>query len=510
MSTDESSYWCTRSDASDVLGAYDGLESWTLHATALTDRDEQAIVSVHERLHHELQHSTPWGLVARFSADLARLGVLSEQLRLLFRFCRESARLVHETYATTLSVGNDPFALELLEQSPDYKVYFDQGTRLSAGTEWEAGRFQVDALLRAAMSPAALEPAYAGGFTRLRTRDLNGPDTRPDARLTTILSLDLPRFRPHGLGPGSTPDELGVFFDEVADFLTRNGVPTLRTAPVRELIDDLFEDIAALSPELRARIELDSVRAPIPDDIEEHQRERIRLHDTGPLPLEIVPESEIAARAADFARDHEQLGAHVLLVWARADLLARQFARPNALEERAGFVVALQAAGYDSEGRAVARLGLFDTESPADVARAFTLPVVCLTTAASLTDAPGSARSDHIDTIYAIADLPIVSQLVHTFKQKAHVNWMRADVDGDRKLHVFAFTVSVLPGIVWLQLTGEAGRHYLQRWLTSLGPEQAESRPEEFTALLPGIDAAVQHVVSAWWIIDQQGGRAHV
>ncbi|MFF3333189.1 hypothetical protein ACFYWX_27160 [Streptomyces sp. NPDC002888] len=494
---------------SDVLGAYDGLEAWTLHATALTDRDEQVVVSLHERLHHELQHTTPWGLVARFSADLARLGVLTERLRLLFRFCRESSRLVHETYATTLSIGDDTAALRFLGEGSDYRRYFDQGRRLLGGLDWETGRFRVDAVLRAAMAPAALEPAYAGGFEAVRTRDLNAPDTRPDARLETILALDLPQFGPQGLGPHSGPDELGVFFDEVAECLTRQGLPTLRTAPVRALIDDLFEDVARLSPELRARMELDTVRDPVPDDIEEHQRERIRLHDTGPLPLEIVPQAEIAARAADFARHHDRLGKHVLLVWARADLLARQFARPNALEQREGFVVALQAAGHDSEGRAVARLGLLETDNPAEAVRAFTLPVVCLSTAASLADAPGTARSDGIDTIHAVADLPIVSQLVHTFRQKAHVTWMRSDVDGDRKLHLFSYTVSVLPGIVWLQLTGEAGRHYTQRWLTSLGPDQAEHRPEAFTELLPGIDAAVQHVVSAWWIIDQQGGRSH-
>ena len=157
----------------------------------------------------------------------------------------------------------------------------------------------------------------------------------------------------------------------------------------------------------------------------------------------------------------------------------------------------------------MARLGLLETDNPAEAVRAFTLPVVCLSTAASLTDAPGTARSDGIDTIHAVADLPIVSQLVHTFQQRARVTWMRSEVDGDRKLHLFSYTVSVLPGIVWLQLTGEAGRQYTQRWLTSLGPDQAEHRPEAFTELLPGIDAAVQHVVSAWWIIDQQGGRSH-
>lgn len=111
---------------------------------------------------------------------------------------------------------------------------------------------------------------------------------------------------PTGLSGRSTPDELGTYFDEIAQMLTDHGIPTLLTAAVRELVDALFEDVAALSPELRSRLELDTKREPIGDDLEEHSRERIVLHDTGPLPLEVVPMAEIGKRAADFARAHEQ------------------------------------------------------------------------------------------------------------------------------------------------------------------------------------------------------------
>jgi hypothetical protein len=206
---------------------------------------------------------------------------------------------------------------------------------------------------------------------------------------------------------------------------------------------------------------------------------------------------------------HERLGRHVALVWARADLLARQFRHPNGLDGRTGFVVALQATGYNQAGEPVARLGVFDTDSPGDVAAAFSLPLVCLTTAASLIDAPGTARSDGIPTIYAIADLPIVGQLTHTFQQQAHVTWTRLSLEGGRKLHVFAYQVSALPGIIWLQFTSEAGRHYVTRWLESLCDRLARHDPGAFADHLAEVDVAVQHIVSAWWILDQQGGRSH-
>jgi hypothetical protein len=416
---------------------------------------------------------------------------------------------VHETYATLLSTGNDARALRLLDESADYRSFYDNGQRLTCGLDWEEGRFLADALLRACMAPRHLAGLCTGGFRGLRIANLNTSVVRPDVRLTAALGLNLPPVRPAGLGTSSTPDELGEYFDEVARVLTDRGLPTLHTQAVRDLIDALFDDVAHLSPDLRGRLELDTKRSPIEDDMDEHSRERIVLHDSGPLPLEIVPMAELGSRAADFIRMHERLGRHVALVWARADLLARQFRHPNGLDGRTGFVVALQATGYNQAGGAIARLGIFDTESPGDVAAVFSLPLVCVTTAASLIDAPGTARSDGIKTIYAITDLPIVAQLTHTFHQQAHVTWTGLSLEGGRRLHVFAYKVSALPGIIWVQFTGEAGRHYVTRWLQSLGDRLVRHDPDAFSDQLVEVDVVIQHVVSAWWVIDQQGGRSH-
>lgn len=506
----EPSYWCARAGGAEVLGTYDGLESWTIHAATILEERAQAIVSIHERLHHELQHTTPWGLVTRFAADLARLDVDARRLTRLFRFCRAEARVVHETYATLLSTGDDQSALDLLGDSPDYRGFYDSGLRLTGGLGWEEGRFLADALLRACMAPQYLAGFRPGGFRELRITPLNASVVRPDARLAALLDLGpMPAVRPAGLHSGSTPDELGEYFDEVAQILTGCGLPTLRTQAVRALVDALFDDVADLSPELRERLELDSRRSPVEDDMEEHSRERIVLHDSGPLPLEVVPMSELASRAADFVRTHDSLGQHIALVWARADLLARQFRQPNGLDGRGGFLVAAQATGHDETGKAIARLGIFDTDSPGEVASAFTMPVICLTTAASLVDAPGTARSDGIQTMYAVADLPIVAQLSYTFRQQAHVTWTRLHLTGGRRLHVFAYKVSALPGIIWLQFTGEAGRHYVTRWLQSLGNERARHDPDGFESQRAELEAVIQHVVSAWWIVDMQGGRTH-
>lgn len=120
----EPSYWCARSGAAEILGSYDGLEAWTLYAARVLERDAQAVVSIHERLHHELQHTTPWGLITRFAADLARLDLDAPRLTRLFRFCRAEARTVHETYATLLSTGDDASALRLLDDSAEYRGFY--------------------------------------------------------------------------------------------------------------------------------------------------------------------------------------------------------------------------------------------------------------------------------------------------------------------------------------------------------------------------------------------------
>ena len=209
-------------------------------------------MGIYRVLHNELQHTTPWGLVTRFAADLARLDVDAQHLTRLFRFCRGEARVVHETYATLLSTGDDQSALDLLGDSADYRGFYDSGLSLTCGLGWEEGRFLADALLRACMAPQYLAGFRPGGFRELRITPLNAFVVRPDAWLAALLDLGpMPAVPPAGLHSSSTPDELGEYFDEVAQILTDRGLPTLRTQAVRALVDALFDDVADLSPELR-------------------------------------------------------------------------------------------------------------------------------------------------------------------------------------------------------------------------------------------------------------------
>jgi hypothetical protein len=52
-----------------VLGSHDGVMSWTLRIGAERSSEEQQLVSRHERLHHELHESTPWGLLMAVAAS---------------------------------------------------------------------------------------------------------------------------------------------------------------------------------------------------------------------------------------------------------------------------------------------------------------------------------------------------------------------------------------------------------------------------------------------------------
>ncbi|MEV0570318.1 hypothetical protein [Dactylosporangium sp. NPDC050588] len=456
------------------------------------------MVSVHERLHHELQHTTSWGLLTRFAKDLAEHGVAPDRLLRLFRFGRDRARQVHEVYATTLSVKDDPHGQEFLHEAPSYRDHYERGRALMGGLDFDAGRFVMDALLRCCMAPAALLPIMRNGFDTLRIADLAGDDVLPDQRLERLSAMRLPPMSPDGLTSTSSPAELDVFYDSVARELNGLGLPTLDTAGRREFLGHLLDEIERLAPSLRQRIEIDEVREPVPDDMEEHEREVLLLRDGGALPVEVVPVADLAERAADLVSHHPALGAHVVVLWVRADLLDRQLSWPGALTGKNEFVVAVAAAGP------AARVCRFPVAEPGPVLSAFTMPTVCLSTAATLMSAPAEASPAGITRLYALVDRPVLPFLL----REGPVAWNVGRISGPRRLHLIVYGASAFPGVVWFQITGDAGRAYLLRWLQSRGEDEAPRRPAEFKGLHDELDAVVKHVLSTWYVVGQHEEKA--
>src|SRR5689334_12121429 len=114
--------FASATNGAGTLGRHDGIGFWSLHTARIGDHDAQSLVSAHERLHHELVMSTPWGLLT------SALGTLGEARpnRTIFedmflRACSWSTT-VHETYATYFSVGPDADTVNGLEG--DYLGYY--------------------------------------------------------------------------------------------------------------------------------------------------------------------------------------------------------------------------------------------------------------------------------------------------------------------------------------------------------------------------------------------------
>lgn len=498
----EAGYWCVA--AGERLGVYDGHERWSVFAGGLTDPDLQVTVSLHERLHHELQHTTPWGVVCSLAFELARMGVQRERFLRLARFGREAARTVHETYATTLSVG---LTLERSESIPaGYRTYLETGRRLAPPGEWESGRFQVDAALRVCMAGTPLSAARQ--LATLRVVDLDVPSALPDLRLSWLTDevvASLPHPEAFGLRGSPDPSDLDHYYDAVVAVVNGAGLPTMTSGEVWETLEGFIAEVSALAPSLGERISVDHVRSLPSDDLDQHERERLYLHDR-PLPLEVVPASHLAERAADFARSHRVLGQHVLFVWLRPDEIRAQFSGAALPEWTSDSpLVAAMAVGYDVDGNPLARLSPIPEVDPGHMARAMTTPAVFLTTASTLLVSPPDLDLDGIAPFFGILDGPLLQRVVARYGARVRIHWDVLEVRGDRLLYVLVARLDRLPGYIWLSLTGEAGRSYWKSWLESLPRELASRSAESFVADLTTIDAVTSHIVGAWWFMATTG-----
>ncbi|MFC5219689.1 hypothetical protein [Streptomyces coerulescens] len=114
---------------SGLLGGHGGAGAWSLALRNIRDGDEQLMVETHEGLHHELQASTGYGLIAAMALLLSKRGFRPLVLPELFDVMVEGSRRTHEVFATTLSasLAGVRQARSMLDGNTTYLGYLARG-----------------------------------------------------------------------------------------------------------------------------------------------------------------------------------------------------------------------------------------------------------------------------------------------------------------------------------------------------------------------------------------------
>lgn len=505
------SFTCASALDGVLLGYYDGRESWTVRVGAERSRDEQLLVSVHERLHHVLQSTTLWGLLVTATLSRALDGTMPPVADRAASGCR----LTHEAFATYFSIADDPDDRALLAGNVEYEEHYERAAALAppiANMEWPERSRIVDALLRAAMAPMGLLAIAPRRLATLRTRDL-ADDLLPDERLDHIADLaaeggtsELARALPEADGI----DGLVRFQDAVAGWLTARGVPAATWAQQRAwmaaVVDELNRTRADGAPQFDA---VDQQGDPVREAVDDHQRERLGLNDD-PLPLELIDPRDLQTRGRDFARGHADIGPHLLVVWLRADLLRRQFAVPEQLRDFHGHVFGLLSCDRTHGDPRAMLCPLPSAPSDALPALQARTPVLFLTTLASIIDTPSDVSFAGAPQVFALIDQPVLGFVDHTVDTGATLRWEPVWIDGDHQLSVFVFTNDTLPGVLFLHIASSASRQTLARWLRTLPADQVIHDPMlgEGSAHAGSLHAVLQHIMGTFREINQFGGRA--
>lgn len=170
-------------------------DGWDVRLPPDTDPRVAQMLDVHEALHVQLDESTAFGALLNAVAFAARNLPGDERLHRLLDQLVAGCRLVHESYATYLSllvVGDGQASLDLLADNPLYRTYHDQGAALAVGLSGGyLRRHAVGAALRACMQGDAAAIAVARGLDNFRPADLRGA-AWPDAILRRLAA----RLRP--------------------------------------------------------------------------------------------------------------------------------------------------------------------------------------------------------------------------------------------------------------------------------------------------------------------------
>lgn len=509
------------------LGSFDGRDARDLHAYAVGPGDAQLLVSMHEHLHHELQWSTGWGLLAAMAGLLAASGTDPERLRAVESFANRRARHVHEIFATTVSAGvfGVQRGRELMHGNRRYLRYLDQGLSLggeAAHWPWQFRESATQMLLRNLMQAAELREVAELGFDRVTNESLAGV-VAPDARLRRVTDaggwwgdafaelVDRDPGRGGELGgpwsrelpPDPTALESLKAYEETvlipklgAVARARLGALGLRTLSE----DEYFETVEALRTSFSElapaewEVEVLARRRPMNHEPLGAERERIQLH-----PARAVGD---VVTADGFGPGHFLLRtgdgqSAVLATYLPGTAYATQFG----LDELKEALAVLAVVGWprmDGHGERHVPLALLTLE-PRMLEEAFpSLPLVILTALSVTRHEQFRTQILGLTRAFVLIDLPLNLQIRHWIDDGWTARFAAIDLRSPHGLTLLVFALDELPALYFLSYRSTAGFGELAQLLDRYeGKLTSGLRPAP--EVLRDVTIISSWLLSAWW-----------
>lgn len=525
------------------LGGYDGAHLWTLASANFRGGEEQRMTELHEWLHHELQSSSPWGLVSAMAWLLSNRGFRKHALSELFQVMVTESQNTHEVFATTLSatwMGIDR-AHDLLRGNSDYRAYLNRGLALVDPADaqlWQFHHAAMNSAISVCMRPAGAFGLLARGFRDLTRWDLDREHDSPDRRLEAferhggpsswgpvfreLLEQHPDRGGDTSTGPGRAfpedPDELDRLrrFEEeillprchahVCDVLAEAGFDSISVREQSRLANAAVSAVAEADADLADQFELIKNRRPIFEEAGQYDRQQVLLRER--LPVKVVDERDTTHNLDWFRMPDGASREYACAMWIDRDVARKQFAFADDVE-LPDPVTALVAVVDAPDGRFI-RLGLLSPEATPQVCQQMLgpTPLVVLSTHATLSrHAQALALLQTITPTFVLMDLPVARHVGHWVSQGAVVRVHVHEVDhGDARLTVAELAIGRQHPFVFLLVGFETGTAVLIDQLRRRHPnglDETATDIDEAVEYASGL--AVNLVLNSWHLLDRRG-----
>lgn len=470
-----------------LLGSFDGRDQRELHAHQISDRRVQLLVSMHERLHHELQWSSVWGVTAAMSGLLADAGIDSDRFRRVAGHANSSARHVHEVFATTIGVGvlGVPEGRLLLAGNRSYLDYLEAGLRLGGANEawpWQFRESAIQMLLRSLMQPVELLELVDRGLGRLRLRDLAGTEYQPDRAFLAVADEAggwweacfadlLDSYPERGGDRGDTwarvlPEDseametlkeweetilIPALQEEATRRLSQVGFRVLSQEEYLQAVESLRESFAQYAPDTWS-VEILTGRRRMQQEPLGAEREMIRLRQHK-YKLHLIEPEDFSSDASRFLR-HEPRP-HVLAVYALPVVLKSQFASTDWLPQSGPATLGLVG---ELEGDVIPLAVLDRSVTPGELTRMFSsLPTTVVTTLTTTRERQFQDNVMELDEVVILVDLPLRLQVDAWLRISPQVRFRVMRLEGSLPLEMTVFHLDDLPNCWFVSLRSHEG-----------------------------------------------------